>query len=473
MTKKRVPNFSTLNSEIADTTVTKSLKFLLGSRAILNPYSDLESYAFSAPEPLPKALKGFEHHFNVVRKQILRVFRSHSIFIGGSIVDEVLFSAIKDPAEAAPLTAVLQIIQDSGIHKPGVVVYPLHSFGISGVGFIEALGKEKFDLIIPAAGLAVRAQTNSLEGTIQFLEEATKQLNVRRRIPSESLEHYDRMSVLRWLTHNPLLVVKVRTFSGEYYENQAFIVIKLKIATAIIFMLSALETGLGRKSDAWTGTRSVNNYQTLDIKHYIVFEPRPRSSIAFESKRVPMNVSPTELAELTAVPVSISRGTWMRRKKFIQEICTALLKVEEGYLKAFLDQKDNSPLSRTYRKLFSSLTYFRRSFRLTADPGEAYVNLAVAFEVLLTDSYAKGVEARIQKRLRTTLTGVKGNRALNYAAKGLYKARSEVVHTGQTRTSVDVQRVRQAFIYAFVYVVNRLAVLSSTTCEPISNILDS
>jgi len=471
MSSKRIPSINTLQSEIENTSVTKSLQFLLGRRGILTPYSDLEGYAFSAPEPLTKELKGFEYHFNIVRKQILQVLRSHSVFIGGSIVDDLLFTAIKDSALAPPVKTVLKIIQDNGIHKPGVVLYPLHSFSIAGVGFLEALGKQRFDLIIPQAGMAVRAQTNSLQGTIQFLAEATKQLQIPRGIPSDSLEHYERMSVLRWLTHNPLLVVRVRTFSGQHYENQAFIVIKLKIATSLIFMLSALETGLARKTDAWTGTGSVNNFQTLDIKHYVVLEPRPRSRTAFESRRVPMNVSPTELSELTAVPVDITRGAWMRRKKFILGICSALAKVEAGYLKAILDPKRTSAHDRVYRKLFSSLSYFRRSFRLTADVGEAYVNLAVAFEVLLTDNYASGVDARIKKRLRKALKGIKGNRDLNSAATTLYTARSEIVHTGQTTIAVDVQRVRRAFVHAFVYVVDRLQGLSSTSQEPIRSIM--
>lgn len=431
----------------------------------------MEGYAFSAPDPITKDLKGFEYHFNVVRKQVLQILRSRSVFIGASIVDDLLFTAIRDSGVPAPVKSVLKIIHDNGIYKPGVVLYPLHSFSIAGAGFFEALGKERFDLIIPEAGLAVRAQTNNLQGTIRFLEEATKQLHIPRGIPSDSLEHYERMSVLRWLTHNPLLVVSVRTFSGEYYENQAFIVLKLKIATTLIFMLSALETGLARTTEAWTGTGSVNNFQTLDIKHYVVFEPRPRSRSAFESRRVPMNVSPTELSELTAVPVNITRGTWMRRKKLILGICSALRTVETRYLKALLTPTNTSAHDRVYRKLFSSLSYFRRSFRLTADIGEAYVNLAVAFEVLLTDNYASGVDARIRKRLRKTLNGIRGSRRLNSAARTLYKARSEIVHMGQTKVTVDVQRVRQAFVHAFVYVVDHVPGISSTSPEPIQSIL--
>jgi Apea-like HEPN len=471
MPTTKFPALNALQKEIEDKTISKSLHFLLTRRQILKPYPDLEDYAFSAPDPLTKELKGFEYHFNVVKNQILRVLRTHDLFIGPSVIEDLLFSAVRDLSESLPVRAVLKIIQDNGIHKPGLVIYPLHSFGVAGVGILETLGKQRFDLIIPYAGLAVRAQTNSLKRTIQFFAEAATQFRIARSIPTDSLKHNERIPILRWLTHNPLLVLRVRTFSAGYYENQAFIVIKLKMATSLIFMLSALESGLAHKGHGWTGTRSVNNFQTLDIKHYLVFEPRPRSAKAFESRRVPMNVSPTELAELTAVPVDITPGSWMRRKRFVRRICSTLANVEDGYLRAFLHPNDNSASCRTYRKLFSALAYFRRSFRLTSDVGEAYVNLAVAFEVLLTDSYAKGVDPRIQRRLRRALKGTQGCRALNSAAAKLYQARSEIVHTGRTDLHVDLQLVRQAFIHALAYIVDRVGTLSLTAKNPVEMIL--
>jgi hypothetical protein len=306
---------------------------------------------------------------------------------------------------------------------------------------------------------------------IDFLQNAAKRLGVSRRVPIDSMEHYERMKVLKWLTHNPLLGVKVRTFAGEHYENQAFIVIKLKIATSAIFMLSALESSLAARSVSWTSTRNVNNFQTLDISHYIIFEPAPKSKGVFEARRIPMNVSATELAEITAVPVRITPGAWMKRKKFIGRICSALLTAESNYLNAILNPRNETAPFRMHRKLFESLTYFRRSFRLTSDPGETYVNLAVAFEVLLTGSYAKGVESRIKKRLSKALEGVKGSRALNSAAKNLYKARSEVVHTGSTSTVVDVQMVRRAFVHAFVCMVEKVHRIPPTAQEPTKAIL--
>jgi hypothetical protein len=44
-----------------------------------------------------------------------------------------------------------------------------------------------------------------------------------------------------------------------------------------------------------------------------------------------------------------------------------------------------TPLARATRKLYESSKYFRRSFRLSSESAERYVNLAVAFEIVLLD----------------------------------------------------------------------------------------
>jgi hypothetical protein len=457
MTTKKRSKLTTLNNEIETPAIVNSSGFLTTRRAILDQFDDLEDYAFSAPDPLSKELKAFEYHFNVLSNGILRVLRSHKLFIGASVITDLLFTAIKNPAVTSPTIEVLRILENNGIHRPGFVLYPLHSFSIAGVGILEALGAATFELVVPPAGMVVRAQTNDLRDTIRFLERTANHLGVRRRIPTSSLEHYARIPALRWLTHNPLLAVQVQTFSAEYYENQAFIIIKLKLATTLLFMLSALEAGLARKSDAWMGTGGFNNFETLDLKHYIVFEPTPSRNKQLDPRRVPMNVAAIELSELTAVPINITRGHWMRRKKFISKLCAALARIETGYLHAVLYPKIHSSQATLFRKLFLALSYFRRSFRLASDAGEAYVSLAVAFEVLLTDNYASGVDPRIRRRVRKSLGGIEGSRKLNGAVGGLYKARSEIVHTGQTEEVVDVHRVRQTFIHAFIYIVDRIS----------------
>ncbi|MGC2505191.1 MAG: hypothetical protein WA369_00935, partial [Candidatus Acidiferrales bacterium] len=109
MPTTRFPSLKTLQKEIEDKTVTKSLQFLISRRDLVKVYSDLEEYAFSAPDPLTKELKGFEYHFIVVRNQILRVLRAHEVFIGSSVIDDLLFGVAKDPSESFPIIALLRV----------------------------------------------------------------------------------------------------------------------------------------------------------------------------------------------------------------------------------------------------------------------------------------------------------------------------------------------------------------------------
>ena len=117
------------------------------------------------------------------------------------------------------------------------------------------------------------------------------------------------------------------------------------------------------------------------------------------------------------------------------------------------------------------MTYFRRSFKSRGDVSEQVVNLAIAFEVLLTPQYAKGVGARVERRIRLALKGIKGSRRLRAATQDLYTARSEVVHEGSTSIVYDLSSGQEAFVYVFLGVVRKVNNIPSATGDPIGAIL--
>ena len=45
---------------------------------------------------------------------------------------------------------------------------------------------------------------------------------------------------LKWFKNNPLLVVSIATLTSGYYENQFIYVMKLKLSTALVMMLSTV-----------------------------------------------------------------------------------------------------------------------------------------------------------------------------------------------------------------------------------------
>jgi hypothetical protein len=92
------------------------------------------------------------------------------------------------------------------------------------------------------------------------------------------MEHYERSRPTKWLTRNPLLVVKARTFSNGDYENHRFITLNLERACSLLFMLASLQNGFPvHRNESLFETGGINNWQTQDIYHFILLEPKVSS----------------------------------------------------------------------------------------------------------------------------------------------------------------------------------------------------
>ena len=469
---KRLPTIATLKHEIETANVSRSIGFLKSKSLDLQKFEDIEDLVFQIDLDHPPAhLRGVDFNFRVVRAALAKALWSRGFFIGLSVLDDLLFGAFRDNRIADPIGHSLSVIRDNDVHKPGFVLYPIHSLGVNGVGFLEFFTESKVQLAIASAGLLLCPQTNSLEGSLQFLDAARQAFSITPRISKDSVEHYNRSRSTKWLIHNPLMAVQVRMFSGTYYENQQFLVIKLKIATSILFMMAALQRGLSRHGpDVWGSTRRVNNFQTLDIRHYMVFE-RPVHGESLNTKCIPMNVRPAELSDLSALPIDLSPTLWSKRTHLVNEIAGHLAQLETNYMEMHVLGNGKGPRAKAFGKIFSALTYFRRSFKSRGDAGEQVMNLAIAFEVLLTPRYAKGVGDRIERRIKLALKGIKGSRRLQAATRDLYTARSEVVHEGTTSIEYDLSSGQEAFVYVFLGVARKVGIIPATTDDPVGAIL--
>jgi hypothetical protein len=102
----------------------------------------------------PTELRGVEYHFTRVRARILKSFAAKRIFIGTGILDELILGAVQDPSTGDNLVeAVVDRIFRYGIHKPGALVLPLHSFGIAGFGFFRYFRKADLTVDFPKLGI--------------------------------------------------------------------------------------------------------------------------------------------------------------------------------------------------------------------------------------------------------------------------------------------------------------------------------
>ena len=102
--------------------------------------------------------------------------------------------------------------------------------------------------------------------------------------------------------------------------------------------------------------------------------------------------------------------------------------------------------------MMTSLRYFRRSFRYTSGEDDV-INMTIALEVLLTDSYAPGIGERLSERTAVLLRGFLKRLACANALEAVYQARNEAVHSGIRTVNVDLPTVREAYIRCLMKMV--------------------
>jgi hypothetical protein len=431
----------------------------------------LDDLVFETAEKPTAQSRAFEHHFVVVRNVLLRDLWSRDFLFGRTTIEELLYDAVRSGA-SNPVRHILQIIRKSGIHRPGLCVYPLHSIGIAGAGVFSAFTHSVVEITLRKAGIVFSPQTNGMTATKDFLQRAAHGFGVKQKLPFDLIDHYRRSRPTKWLERNPLLAVRITSFTGGYYENQAPLTIKLAFATTLLYMISVLERSMPSKEKySWTSSSGINNWETLDIKHYMLLEAGIRRTRKMQCLCIPMNVDRLTLAQLSEVSANLHPVVWSKVRKKINRLTEALKTVEREYRESLYSGDENRVRNRVFNKLYDALLHFRNSFSRRRVQSESVVNSAIAFETLLMDSYAAPVEKHIHRRLRLVLRGIRGNRALLAAVSDMYDARSDIVHEGRARNDVDMVAIRTAFVNAFLHIAERLPRLPNKSAAPIAELL--
>ena len=166
-----------------------------------------------------------------------------------------------------------------------------------------------------------------------------------------------------------------------------------------------------------------------------------------------------------------NNGLKSYRVAIVNELAGFLDLIEGEYIAFHILAKGRGGRAIAFGKIFAALNYFRRSFKSRGDANEQVVNLAVAFEVLLTAKYERGVGDRFERRIKLALQVIKGSRRMQAATRDLYKARSETVHNGVCSFEYDLLAGQEAFVYTFLGVLRRVGNATNTAPDPIGEIL--
>ena len=160
---------------------------------------------------------------------------------------------------------------------------------------------------------------------------------------------------------------------------------------------------------------------------------------------------------------------WAGHATLVERIHDANELIYEAYLRQWIGGARQNARTRTVRKVFDAIGFFRRAHEQLPDGWRSKVSLATAFELLLTDSYG-GVRGTLQRRTRLLLRGTAGTQAMQQAVGELYESRSELVHAGNEDAPVDMAAARRAFVLCFVVLAERLGTLAPTSSTPIRDL---
>ncbi|MFG2052243.1 hypothetical protein ACGFIW_33030 [Micromonospora sp. NPDC048935] len=470
---QRLPALPGLAKEISTARIAKrqrvsdSISHLVSNAQDLRGFSDLESLAEAAYgiDPPDSTAKAAAHHILTIRAEVARQLWRRDLFVGVSVIDELLFQHVAAGA-SDPLLATLQTLRAGELKKPGMLVFPLHSFGVYAAGLLRPFRGTSVSLVNSAQNFAVIPQTNKLDHTLNRLNEIGAQLGTSKPVDGELIRHLHTSRNAKWLEYNPLLIAAVRSVSGMYYENEFLLLGRIRAITASLVMLAALQPRTQSRKAALFSSSRINNWETLDIHHYIVLTSGVGKNLGGHAIPIHQRRAVTELSDLA---VEIGPRYWGRYQARANNVYRAVGDLYAGYMNYSLGVPKEDSRGRTYRKLFEAVTYFRRSYSGSGEDWAATVSLATAFEMLLTDSFERGVAQRLRRRTRALLKGARGTVGYQKAVEELYYSRSATVHSGVVPT-FPLEEARKAFVLAFCALMQRIPALGARQEKPIAHL---
>jgi hypothetical protein len=430
-------------------------------------HRDPESFALAKPArgKTRPDYNSIEHIFFEVLELVRGALAAQHVRVGRTVLELAVFQALRE-GTTEPVDEIVASVIAQGLHQPGFVIYPLFGFGLLHAPQFSLLNSPpSLDFIDKESGLAVTSRVGSAESLFAFLERAAAGLGVLGKLPTRELRGAVSMTgVMNWLLSNPLLIVRVRSISMGARENQPAYLRAIAHRATLLGLASALAKP--RKSSRLLSgsTQSASNQDTLDVRHYFVLESPGDPARPLRFDRVPMGPRRAPLLQLADLYIDLDPAAWTTPslKRRVGALTDALLDLED--LQAALEGKSKSALAKANvsRKLSTALHWVRRSFASFADPREAVVAMAVAFEALLSDGYSQGVTTTIVARAAACIAAQKGSPALAVAVKTLFEWRGAIVHKGEGPTATDLRGARRAFALCFIDMMGRVTAVTPT-----------
>lgn len=264
--------------------------------------------------------------------------------------------------------------------KNGFIIFPIHSFGMI-TNFKKP--NRKININLKGLNISLYGQSNDIKTTIKNISDYAKKTGITKTLNTQILLDATKNYYADWLKKNPILLIDFNSknsgYLGNRFEHQELMLIHLRVVL-ILIQLIYISQSKQNKEKHLLSTRMLNNSQTLDIKHYFIYQDDIQCGKNIQ--RIPIH-SP-EIQELTTLNIIDFNSNIS--KKSVKKIWETLKVIETKYINSYNDEKNI-----IYKKIFNSMEYFRRSFYNTSYLGEAVINLSLALEILLSDNYEKTI----------------------------------------------------------------------------------
>jgi hypothetical protein len=410
-------------------------------------YADVEELAIEAALEDDALAQGLLDAMLPIRNAIARELWARELLVAIEIVDHLLFAALK--ARNTPIIeTVLGELRDARVGAPGLLVFGVHALGLTAASVADIVRREPLELIDGDWGVAISAQTNSIEKTIAFLDRVRVAFKIDGAAPHESVLHWRRSRGTRWLEVNPLLVVRVSEASGSYYGNEALLLARLQAATVLVSMLATVQPAGDATGRATMSSYVLNNRQTLDVHHYLVLSPGRAAGDELSGDCVPISRGRPDVVAMSELRMDLDTAYWKTETDLSAAIRTAVATVYRQYLQHGIDRSHTDPDAARSRRLFESTAYFQRSF--SGQSWRDLTSLSTAFEFLLHDPTKGNTSKRIVNDIKRLIGSSSQATQHADAFRKVYAARNEIVHAGNQHTVVDMRAARRAFVETFV-----------------------
>jgi hypothetical protein len=241
------------------------------------------------------------------------------------------------------------------------------------------------------------------------------------------------------------MITKVSFSSGGYYENEYYLVRHLEKNISKLFLIYSLinSSKLPAKRTS-ISTRILNNFETADAQHYLVFTRNNR-------KLIP-----------TCIPIHDRLSRSLELSNLNMDIPISLdeqLVNDYDRMSSFVDMVYRQSLGTPHRscrnswmffdRIRRSLSEFVRSYQ-TKYLDDAILFLSIAFEIVYSDKIKQNVSQKLATNL-ACLFPKNISHEIYECISELYDSRSGVAHEGIARAA-NIDRAREIYFQAFMKV---------------------